>query len=135
MLPERWYRDIWLLIITIIILLALGSLHEQTLEIQEGRVVGTQISCGLTQATITANKHVIEGSLLSHYTASQEKALKIFGFGDKKARERKSVIAGHAYILSIQQAVMLFAGNKASGVIQSNGKVNCKELKQLSHVK
>jgi hypothetical protein len=145
---ENWYRDVWLFLITLLVLLALYTLGGQTEEIQTGRAFGTEINCGFNQAVLLANRHLIEGSSSSrHETPTSERRLEELGFGTRVQREEQAKLQGVLYIQSVQAGIELFAGAKASGIIDDRpkenartgkldvanvGTVNCMRLKKIT---
>jgi hypothetical protein len=134
-LPERWYRDVWLFIITLMVLGALLTITDTVNEVQEGRRAATGISCAVSSATVTAGHDVIVSSAEQAMPPKLEKFLMHLGVPGHKTRESEAKLLAKTYANSIESAVIAAAGAQAKQVVNKDGTLNCNKLRELARIK
>lgn len=141
----NWYRDAWLVAITVMVLLGLKALSDQTNEIQEGRKATAGITCAVSAAVVNAGRLVIVQSSEQPLPPRLESFLEHYGFPPKGAREQQATLSAQSYTNNINREVVRAAGVDASSVLEpatKNGKpnpaagsLNCERLRLLAKLK
>lgn len=130
-LRENWYRDVWLLIITVLVLLAVSKTYGNVGDIQDGRRVGTNVTCSATSAIIDAGRDTIRNAATITPTEF-EKNLVALGLPRRKARTEAANQAAKKYGESIASAVALQTGR--SDIVLSDGSLDCAALQRATRV-
>jgi mRNA-degrading endonuclease toxin of MazEF toxin-antitoxin module len=142
-LPTRWYRDLWLVLISVVLLFTVKALADEVNEQRNGRKTGTTITCVITSSILRGSHAFIVASSAQALPAKLEARLLKEGFPPKEAREKAAVVQADAYTKAIGDAVVEAVGSKAKGLIvevshkrdfhaSSAGTVNCAQLKTLT---
>lgn len=155
-LRENAYRDCWLVLISIGLLLtaeaALNAANKathvartavkQTAEIQEGRRTGTTIQCVITSSILRGSHSFIIAAGSAPLPGKIEARLIREGYPSKTEREHSAVKQADQYTTAIAEAVIAAAGPEAKGLIvettptdrngPSAGTVNCTRLKTIT---
>lgn len=132
---RRGYRDIWLLIITGFMFLALMITANNVGEIEAGRRAGTGFTCAIAGAVATAGREVVEDSASQPLPPKLEK---ILGLPPLKVRQQQARATGRLYTEHITLRLEQVAGiskAKAQEIILPDGTVDCQRLKALSKVR
>ena len=69
--PSRAYRDIWLLVVTILVLFAVSSVESDVERQREGRELALRANCGFNQAIIDGGRLIISQSTEDEDFANQ----------------------------------------------------------------
>lgn len=142
-LPESFYRDVWLFVISVFVVLGFASLEDKTTEIQEGRRTGTTITCVITSSILRGSHSFIVASAAAPLPGKIEARLVKEGYPRKVQREQAGVEQADSYTAAIANAVVAAAGAQARGLIveaspkpgkrgASAGTVNCSRLRTLT---
>lgn len=132
---ENWYRDLWLFAITILVVVALGSIHEQTDEIQQGRRNTSGISCAVSAAVVKAGRLIIVSSSEQGLPPRLEMFLEEHGLPSKAVREKAARGAANSYTAGINAEIVKVSGVDAKRVLNQDGTLNCDKLRELARVK
>jgi hypothetical protein len=124
-LRENWYRDVWLVIITVIVFLALIAANGERQRNIEGRRIAVESICGATSAVITAGRAVIGGSGAG-LAPELERFLRKHGYPPKPVRQAEAKKAAEAYAESIARGIESNSG--VTGLVRKNGTLNCRKM-------
>lgn len=124
---ENWYRDVWLLGVTILVLFAVGKTFGVVNDVQEGRRVGTNVTCSATSAIIDAGRDTLKNSATIRPTKFEENLVKL-GLPRVKARKAAADEAAKRYGQSIATAVAQQTGR--DDIVRADGSLDCKALQR-----
>lgn len=135
---KRGYRDLWAVIVTGLVLLALAAGKHALDEVQIGRRAGTGFTCAIAGAVAQAGREVVEQSSPQKApTPRAERLLIELGYGPKAQRAKQAHATGRAYTGRITELVERYAhipAVEARRLVRPNGTVNCDQLKALAKV-
>lgn len=132
---ENWYRDLWLLLISATVVLELVRIGGLVDDVQDGRRVGTSVTCAGLTATIDAGRDQISSAARIRPRELELNLMKL-GLPKKEARARAADAAADAYARSISQAVAREAGaESARQIVRTDGSLDCDALKAAVGVK
>jgi hypothetical protein len=143
---DNWYRDVWLFLITVAVVVGFISIIEATQQIEHGRRDTSGITCAVTSATVHAGKLVITSSAQQPLPLELEAFLEKHGLPSRKTREASAETAANSYTALINDAIVKTAGVKATKVLEPErlpngapnpnaGLLNCERLRQLARIK
>jgi hypothetical protein len=124
---ENWYRDIWSLLLTIFVAMALANNNATVDKVQEGRRTGTGVSCAISNAIVKAGRGVILSSATVRPRKLEVNLMKL-GLPRREARAIAARHAADAYAESIAVDVARVAGPSAKGVVRKDGTLDCQAL-------
>jgi hypothetical protein len=130
-LRDNWYRDVWLLLITVLVLLAVGRTYGLVNDIQEGRRVGTNVTCSATSAIIDAGRDTLKNSATIKPTEFEQNLVNL-GLPRKEARTKAADEAAKRYGQSIASAVAKQTGR--DDIVRPDGSLDCAALKRAASV-
>lgn len=134
-LRENWYRDLWLLLLTIVLvglsLNASGDAGEALSKAerqQEGRAVAVDVVCGGLSAVIESGRAAFTagGQLPPRLTDFLER----HGYPPAAVREAAARKAAVDYAEGIAKAVERESG--LSGLVRRDGSLNCQALRKAA---
>lgn len=140
-----WARDLWLFLVTCIVLATAVVLAEEVQEQKEGRKIGTTITCIITSSILQGSHSFIVSASSQPLPPKVEHRLIEEGYPSKVIREGEAEVQADAYTKAISDAVVAAVGKKARGLITENekqskgrrpaGSVNCSQLKTITKAK
>jgi hypothetical protein len=128
---ENAYRDVWLIIITGLVLWSQIGQHDLALEQREGRKQAVDVTCAAVTAVIDAGRSTITGGTQpgsAEFVANLER----LGYPPKPVREAQAEKAADAYARFISGKVESLTG--ARGVVNPDGSLNCEKFRELARV-
>lgn len=142
----NFYRDVWLLAVTAVVLLGLKALSNQNDEIQAGRQATTGITCAVSAAVVKGGKITIVSSAEAPLPPRLEAFLQRYGYPPRAERQKQAEAAGNAYTNLINREILRVVGVRASKVLEPeklpNGKpnpdagsLNCERLRAFAKLK
>lgn len=146
LLRENWYRDVWLLLISAVVLLSLLSLGNATTQIQQGRRATAGITCAVSASVVKAGRLTIVTSAEAPLPPKLEALLRRYDYPPLSVRRAKAQRSADAYTRSINEEIVRAAGVQAKKVIApaklpngepnpDAGTLNCAKLRELAHIK
>lgn len=143
-LPERWYRDAWLLAITVVVLFAVKAINHKTNEIQQGRKATAEITCAISAAVVKAGRLTIVTSAEAPLPPKLDQFLQRYGYPSPSARKTAAEVTAADYTRAINEEVIRAVGAKAKDVLEPNlihgksnprgGSLNCEKLRDVAHL-
>jgi hypothetical protein len=144
-LRDNWYRDVWLLVITLFVVVLALKILSVVNEIQEGRRDSAGISCAVSSATVTAGKLVIVQSSEQPLPPKLEQFLEEHGLPPLKDRQLAARGTADEYTKLINAAIVKYAGVRGTSVLEPDklpngqpnpaaGLLNCDKLRALAKV-
>lgn len=127
----RHLRDFWLLAITVVTLLALLHATDAVNEVQQGRRIGSRISCAALSAVAQEGRKVLSGSAQG-LSGPFERFLEAHGYPPRSVREKAARRAGEAYVRDISQRVEQAVGHRGDGLIRPDGTIDCHKLQDVT---
>lgn len=99
--------------------------------VEEGRKVGSAITCAATSAVIDAGRTTIKAGA---YVRPKEfaDALEDLGLPPETTRKRFAAIAADAYARNVSRAVL--SGSGVRGVVRPDGTLDCKALRVAAKI-
>lgn len=135
-LRENFYRDIWLLVLTVVlVIMAVGASNDagkaltKTQRQQEGRAVAVNVVCGSTSAIIEAGRATITGG--GGVSPQLARNLERLGFPPKRVRDVAAKRAARLYAKSIADAVERESGVR--GLVRPDGSLDCFRLRRVTN--
>jgi hypothetical protein len=132
---ENWYRDVWLVAVTVLVAASLTVEAKRTSEIQEGRRTTLSISCAVSAAVVKAGRVIIVSSSKQGLPPKLELFLEQHGLPPKKLREQGAARSAESYTSGINQEIVNVSGVKAAQVLNKDGTLNCNKLRTLAKLK
>lgn len=137
-LRENWYRDIWLVVISALLLLGyigqnnvLDDVQRVQEEQREGRRAAIQVTCAATSAVIDAGRATITGGAES-LDPEFAKNLEALGYPPINVRRDQARKAARLYAKAIADKVEAATG--VEGVVhEKDGTLDCDLLLQLAN--
>lgn len=128
---RRTYRDVWMLITTALVVIALLGMQQSLDAVRSGRHIAIAANCAVLSAVADAGRATIEhGATVTHH---EETALLRLGFPPEAVREAAARAEARAYVASISQAVDRQIGHRGDRLIRRDGTVDCRRLEVLTH--
>lgn len=134
-LRENWYRDLWLFLVTVLVVVALSSIHAQTNEIQAGRRNTSGISCAVSAAVVKAGRVIIVSSSEQGLPPRLEMFLEEHGLPPKAVRDKAAQQSAKSYTAGINAEIVKVSGVDAQKVLNPDGTLNCNKLRELARIK
>jgi hypothetical protein len=125
---DNWYRDVWLAFVSAFLLLALYNQNSVVTKVQDGRRLGTTITCAATSAVIEAGRTTLKNSATIKPRELEINLMRL-GLPRQKARELAANAAASAYARHISQAVADQAGRTGKNVVRKDGTLDCVALR------
>jgi hypothetical protein len=129
---ENAYRDVWLLLISGFLLLALVRSQDAIDRQIEGRRIGSSITCSVISSVIEAGRDQILSSATPG-PPNFEANLRKLGYPPIKVRREAAQAAAHQYASRIAWRVKEASGLR--GIIRKDGTLNCPNLQKAVKVK
>lgn len=126
---ENWYRDVWLTVITVLLIFAVQGQNNVLDDIQAGRKFSVKVTCTTVSAVIDAGRSTITGQN-SQVDGAFARNLERLGYPPKPVREAQAKIAARQYAEFISRRVERATG--AEGVVRADGTLNCEKLTRLA---
>jgi hypothetical protein len=124
-----WARDVWLLVVTVLVVVALAHQQSAIDRQREGRRTAIEAVCGVEQATIDAGRARLLGG--AHLKPERfARNLERLGYPPQGVRERGARAAAQAYSTQIAKAVEHESGVR--GIVGPDGRLNCGRLVSAS---
>lgn len=133
-LRENWYRDVWLLLVSAFVVVAVLNSRDAVERQKEGRRVAVQAICGATSAVIEAGRATITGGATG-VGGEFERNLRALGYPPRKVRQRQAMQAAEAYARTIAEGVRQAAGVNARGLVRRDGTLDCQRLQQVARTR
>lgn len=130
LLRENWYRDVWLLLVSLVLLLMVHGVQSRVERQREGRAIAINVMCGGISSVIEAGRATITGS--STLSPEFERNLERLGYPPERQRKAAARAAAKGYAASIAAAVQQESGVR--GLVRKDGSLNCERLRQVTHV-
>lgn len=130
-LRDNWYRDVWLLMVTVLVVLAVTKTYSNVDDIQDGRRIGTNVTCSATSAIIDAGRDTLRNAATITPTKF-ERNLVALGLPRKKARTEAANQAAKKYGESIASAVAVQTGR--NDIVRPDGSLDCAALQRATRV-
>jgi hypothetical protein len=127
-LPERAYRDVWLILITGLVAWSLIGIQNTVNDQRDGRKYAVNVVCGATSAVIDAGRATITGGGVG--PPEFVRNLEALGYPPKRVREAQAQKAAEQYAELIARRVERVAG--ARDVVKPNGTLDCVRLTELA---
>lgn len=131
-LRENWYRDVWLVFVTVLVLWATLISHNAQTEQREGRKVSLTATCAAISGVIEAGRTSIRGGVVIRPRAFERNLIKI-GLPPFHVRVRAAEAAANAYGRAI--AIRVEQATHRKGLARSDGTLNCARIRQVGRVK
>lgn len=131
LLRENWYRDVWLLLLSIVLVLMVLGLQTKVDRQREGRAIAINVMCGGISAVIEAGRATITGSSRS-FSPEFERNLERLGYPPRKQRTQAANAAAKAYAAAIAKSVQEESGVK--DLVRKDGSLDCARLRKVTHV-
>jgi hypothetical protein len=129
---DNWYRDVWLFLVTLIVLLAL---HESSSAIQsnhEGRRAAVNVTCATLSAVIESGRETLQaGAAIG--PPRFERELRRIGLPPLADRQRGADLAAARYSKGIATEVERQSGVK--GLVLPDGRLDCSRLRTLARTR
>lgn len=99
--------------------------------VEDGRKVGSAITCSATSAVIDAGRTTIKAGA---YVRPREfaRALEDLGLPPQTTRERYAALAADAYARNVSRAVLSESGVR--GVVREDGTLDCAALRKAANI-
>lgn len=130
---DNAYRDVWLVLTTGIVAVALINSSEAINQQKEGRRAGLDVTCALGSGVIEAGRATISSGAASNKDPHMRRFLKELeklGYPPRRVRERQAKLAAEAYARQIARVVERASGVK--GIVRQNGKLDCEKLRVIT---
>jgi hypothetical protein len=148
---ENAYRDVWLFIITAVVVVAVivavngsdqaqrssstaadGVRHarQAVAAVQQGRQLALRVSCAVESAIAEAGRSVILSS--AKPPPSEERALERLGFPPFAVRFKQEEKAADTYVAGISKRVEQSIGSKGDRLVLPGGRLDCKAFLRLA---
>lgn len=131
---ENWYRDVWLLVISVFVFVALHNASNAINQQREGRRVAVAAICGATSAVIEAGRATITGGAAG-VNGEFERNLRKLGYPPRKVRRKQAMAAAEGYARTIAEGVRTAAGVKAHGLVRADGTLDCHRLQRVARTR
>jgi hypothetical protein len=131
---ENWYRDVWLLIITLVVLYTAIQISSTSNRISEGRHFALSTSCAVESAVAAQGRDVILHSSPPTDTPLF-RFLERHGYPPLKARLAQQRIEARAYVQGIAEAVQASTGVKGKSLVRADGSLDCKRFSRLANAR
>lgn len=130
---ENWYRDVWLVIITGLSLLAIW-LNSQTLDQQaKGRHFAVGVTCSAISAISQAGQQVLSPPVPKGPKSRFERALERLGYPPPNRRRIQSELLARLYVEHISEAIQRQVGGRGAHLVRPNGTLDCRQLQRLAN--
>jgi hypothetical protein len=108
------------------------TLHNRSdlIDVQQGRVIGSAVSCGATSAIIEAGRQTIAGP--GRADPKTEPVLRSLGFPPFKVRKKQAELEAARYALAISRSIE--RQSHVRGLVRPDGSLDCRKLKIVSKV-
>lgn len=127
---ENWYRDLWLIIITGVVLIALSRSQDAVNRQAEGRRVAGAVTCSAISAVIDAGRATIQsGGKID--PREFERNLEKLGLPPRDVRMERSRTAAESYARLIAQRVV--EESKVPGLVREDGTLDCRKLRVIAN--
>lgn len=126
---DNWYRDVWLLVVTLGVYVALNGSESDLQRQREGRAVAIEVTCTFSNAVARAGQATITGGVTIK-PREFERALERMGLPPRKQRETNARNAARAYAAAISASVEQETGIK--GLVAGDGTIRCDRLKAVA---
>jgi hypothetical protein len=130
-LPERFYRDLWLLIITggmlLLAILLVNNVNSQA----KGRHFTVGFTCAALSAISQEGREVIAGP--QKLNTPFERNLERLGYPPVAVRRAQAQAAAQAYVRGISNRIQEQVGYKGSRLIRADGTIDCTKLQKLGN--
>lgn len=111
---------------------------RQTDKIQEGRKVGSSLTCGVGSALTDGGQRFVAAQASNSLPPKLAEFLKHYGYPTKAQRRQQAGLAAAAYVQFIRQSIVDQVGEKARGIVVSDGhgavRFDCRKFAQLAKV-
>lgn len=124
-LRENWYRDVWLIIISGLVLLALARASDEREAQLEGRRTAVEAVCGATSAVVQAGQATITGGGAG-IPEELSRFLERHGYPPKSVREEQAKLAAEAYAKNVSKQIEKNSG--LTGIVRENGTLDCEKM-------
>lgn len=129
---ENAYRDVWLIAITVLCLVAIDRTDSKVERQREGRATANAIVCGAVSAVIDAGQATITGSSAGGGSEEFLRNLEKLGYPPENVRKAQAEKAARAYARSIAERVEKQAGAEGEGIVRPDGSIDCKKLARVT---
>jgi hypothetical protein len=127
---ENAYRDLWLLGITAVVVIALVRQGDTLDKVQQGRRQTIAINCGATAAVIDAGRTLIKGSAAKPFPPQLERFLHSLGYPPRPVRQKQAKAAADAYAAAISSRIAATSG--VHGLIRRDGSLDCRRIQRIA---
>jgi hypothetical protein len=131
-LRENWYRDVWLVLVTALVLWATVVSHNTQTQQREGRKVSLTATCAAISGVIEAGRATILGGVIIR-PKEFERTLTKMGLPSFPVRKRSADAAaaayGHAIAMRVEQAT------HRKGLARKDGTLDCDAIRQVGRAK
>jgi hypothetical protein len=113
--------------------LAVWAVHDSqnTLDqVQEGRRTSLSVTCGAVSALSEAGRQTITAA--QSFPPKFEAFLEAHGFPTSAERKAQAQLAANAYVQAISNGVQAQVGPIGQSIVNRDGTLNCKRLRQLA---
>lgn len=122
---ENWYRDVWLILTTVVVVVALIRAQDAIDAQNAGRRAAGAVTCSAISAVIDAGRATIDsGGRID--PRKFERNLERLGLPPRDVRARKARTAAESYARLIAQRVTTESG--VPGLVRRDGTLNCERL-------
>lgn len=129
----RHLRDLWMLAITGLVVLALSHAGDALNNVQQGRRVANGVNCAILSAISEAGRQVI-GQGASQPETPLTRFLERHGYPPARVRARQAQMAADAYVSSISQRIEMEVGHKGDQLVRPDGTINCDRLASIAAI-